>query len=81
MIDISTIPFWVWWLLGFAAGYGLEMFICSKRKEGVIHITSGEIGEPDKYLFEFNILPEDIPAYKQVVFEVQFEKPQNLHGT
>lgn len=82
MIDISTIPFWAWWFLGLAVGAGIVYFICSKRKDGVIHVTLGE--EKDKYLFEFNIPPEEVPSMNQVVFVVKIEREnpnsQNLQS-
>ena len=71
MIDISTIPFWVWWFLGLAVGGWIVYFICSKRKDGVIHVTRGDAR--DNYLFEFNIPPEEVPSMKQVVFVVKIE--------
>ena len=79
MIDI--LPFWVWWLLGFAAGFGLELFLCSQKKDGVIHVTQGE--ESDKYLFEFNVPPEKIPEMNQIIFVVRIEEDssQNLQTT
>lgn len=71
MIDISAIPFWAWWFLGVAVGAWIIYVICSRRKDGVIHVTLGE--EKDNYLFEFNIPPEEVPKMKQVVFVVKID--------
>lgn len=71
MIDISVIPFWAWWFLGVAVGAWIIYVICSRRKDGVIHVTLGE--EKDNYLFEFNIPPEEVPKMKQVVFVVKID--------
>lgn len=50
-----------------------------KHTDGVIHVTQGE--DKDKYLFEFNIAPEQIPKMKQVIFRVSIEDSQNLQGS
>ena len=71
---INSVPFYIWWIIGFIAGFGLECFICSCRKDGVIHVTREQEG--DKYLFEFNVPPEEIPAMSQVVFKTRIEPPQ-----
>lgn len=78
---INSIPFYIWWIVGFMVGFGLELFIRSSRKDGVIHVTQQEEG--DKYLFEFNIPPEEIPTMSQVVFTVKLEKAdsQNLQSS
>ena len=68
----THVRYYIWWMVGFIVGFGLELFICSRRKDGVIHITHEEDG--DKYLFEFNIIPEKIPAMNQVVFKTSIEK-------
>lgn len=70
MID-TAIPFWAWWFLGVAVGAWIIYVICSRRKDGVIHVTLGE--EKDNYLFEFNIPPEEVPKMKQVVFVVKID--------
>lgn len=71
MIDISATPFWAWLFLGVAVGAWIIYVICSRRKDGVIHVTLGE--EKDNYLFEFNIPPEEVPKMKQVVFVVKID--------
>ena len=78
---INSIPFWIWWLLGFITGFGLELFLCSQKKDGIIHVTQGE--ESDKYLFEFNVPPEQIPKRNQIIFAVKIEEDgsQNLQTT
>lgn len=74
MTDIlARIPPVAWVLIGFIIGFLLECYICSKRKEGTIHVTKGVDEKPDTYLFEFNIPPEDIPKMHQVVFKVVIE--------
>lgn len=59
-------------IAGFAVGFLIEYLICSTRKDGVIHIFQEEEG--DKYLFEFNILPEKIPQMSQVVFKTRIKE-------
>lgn len=71
----SNVPFYIWWIVGFIAGFGLELFLCSLRRDGVIHIFHEE--DNDRYLFEFNIPPEEIPTMSQVVFITKIAKPEN----
>lgn len=75
MIDISMIPFWAWWFLGLAIGGWAVYLLCTKRKDGVIHVMLDE--EKDKYLFEFHIPPEEVPTMKQVIFAVKIEQKQD----
>lgn len=42
--------------------------------QGVIHITEGREGKPDRYLFEFNIEPEIIRSRRHVAFKVVKER-------
>ena len=67
----NNIPFYIWWITGFIVGFGLEFFLYSIRKDGVIHITHEE--DKDSYLFEFNIPPEEIPTMSYVVFKTRIE--------
>ena len=55
-------------------GLFLSLYIFSRKKDGVIHVTKSKDDKPDTYLFEFNVPPEDIPSMKQVVFQVRIEK-------
>ena len=74
MIDISAIPFWAWWFFGIAVGGWITYFICTHRKDGLIHVHLGKGEEKDTYLFEFNVPPEEIPSMSQIVFKVQLEE-------
>ena len=77
---IDNFPFYFWVILGFILGFGIEFFIYSNRRDGVIHIYKKD--EEERYLFEFNIPPENIPKMKQVVFYTKEEDDdsQNLHA-
>lgn len=79
-MTIDSIPNYIWALIGFVIGFGLELFICSLRKDGIIHVT--KTNDSDRYLFEFNVPPEKIPEMKHVVFSVVIEADkQNLQST
>lgn len=70
---INSWPWWLWLLVGLIAGFIFGAYILdSKKHDGVIHITREE--DSDKYLFEFNILPEQIPQMKNVIFKVEIEQ-------
>lgn len=69
---LANDPWWAWLILGLLAGFILGSLITDRHKrDGVIHVARSE--EKDRYLFEFNIPPEDVPKMKQVVFEVRLE--------
>lgn len=42
--------------------------------QGIIHITEGHEGKPDRYLFEFNIEPEIIRSRRYVAFKIVKER-------
>lgn len=81
MMDIlNTVPWWILFLVGLVIGSLAMQLYLSTKHDGSIYVTHGE--ETDKYLFEFNIPPEQIPKMKQVVFAVKIitEEPQNLQA-
>lgn len=75
MIDILTSR-WVIGLIGICIGLIFGLIASDwKHSDGVIHVNK----EGSKYLFEFNIAPEQIPLMKQVIFNVKLEDDeQNL---
>ena len=75
MIDILTSR-WVIGLIGICIGLIFGLITSDwKHSDGVIHVNK----EGSKYLFEFNIAPEQIPLMKQVIFTVKLEDDeQNL---
>ena len=74
----DILPWWAWVIAGFILGFGLELLICYCRKDGVIHITKEN--DADRYLFEFNVLPEKIPHMHQVVFKTKVKEPQEIQS-
>lgn len=81
MMDIlNSIPWWILFITGFVIGaIGMRLYLANES-HGAIHVTHGE--DSDKYLFEFNIPPENIPKMKKVVFRVVIvdDASQNLQS-
>ena len=72
----------IWEIVIFVLFLVVVAILISKGKpDGVIHIRRTE--EKDTYLFEFNILPEQIPQMKAVTFRVAVEEDhsQNLQSS
>ena len=74
MIDVlNSAPWWVMLVLGCVVGFLIGVFCLDFMKhDGVIHVFKEE--DKDRYLFEFNIPPEDIPKMKIISFGVKLEK-------
>lgn len=72
----QELPIWICLFLdciiGFAASAIWDILIAPHQ--GVIHITEGREGKPDRYLFEFNIEPEIIRSRHHVAFKVVKER-------
>lgn len=75
---IESAPWQLIFTVGLIVGCLIGILLSHDKKshDGIIHVTQGE--ESDKYLFEFNIPPEEIPRMKNVIFEVRVEDEQNL---
>ena len=80
MLDIlNSAPWWAICILGVLIGFLAGVFSLDKKQhDGIIHIIQGE--DTDKYIFEFNIPPEDVPKMSQVVFKTKIEESQELQS-
>ena len=79
----QELPIWICifidCIIGFAASVIWDNLIASHQ--GVLHITEGREGKPDRYLFEFVVEPDILRYRRKVVFKVVKEREsQNLQS-
>ena len=72
----QELPIWICILIDCMIGFTASVIwdILIAPHQGVLHITEGREGRPDRYLFEFIVEPDILRYRRKVVFKTVKER-------
>lgn len=75
----QELSIWVCLVGDIAIGVLVYWILVRFTQQGVIHVTEGHGGKPDRYLFEFNVDPDVIRGRRYIIFAIKKERqPQEM---
>lgn len=73
----QQLPIYICIIIDFVLGALGAVIFDHIYHHGIIHVTEGRDGKPDRYLFEFNVDPDIIRQQHVIIFKVKKEHEQS----